>query len=184
MSAPATITILQCDRGAASRKTGRRFTATKTWRIGDRGKVECVGFDAGTYFRCRCYPVSDINHLYKILSQLQRRPLQFLIRGLPNPTVDLSESVRRMKHPDHDNDDVNWFVEGNGQPWVLIDIDNLPVPPEIDPVRDPEAAIDFRPRGVRRAKWRNAGAGVFRGYLFPGDVPWAFHRRKPDYLEK
>jgi len=46
-----------------------------------------------------------------------------------------------MKRPD--NKGRIWFVEGAGQPWVLLDIDKKPVPPEIDPVRDPKGAAQY-----------------------------------------
>jgi hypothetical protein len=143
MSPTANISILQCDRQTISKKTGRPFVATKTWQIGSGGKPEPIGFDAGTFFRCQPHPVSNIYELSGLLEILLRRPHQFLIRGIPAPNIDLAKPVRRMKHPDQDRDGMIWFTEEAGQPWVLIDIDNFPVPAEIDPVRDPQAAISY-----------------------------------------
>jgi hypothetical protein len=134
------ITVLICRR-AKSRKTGRCFSATKTWTRGPDATPVSQSFDAGTWFLAVQLPASNIRDLGRLLRRLEHRPDVFPIRGVPAPGVDLSRPVRRMKNPDPGGK--IWFIEGGGQPWVLIDIDKLPVPEEIDPTRDPEGAIDY-----------------------------------------
>jgi hypothetical protein len=106
-------------------------------------------------------------------------PRVFLIRGSPAPGVDLAQYVRRMKHPDASANDKIWFIEGDGQPWVLIDIDKKPVPANLDPIRDPKAAIDYLvenclPPGLRDVtfvwQWSSstgmAGQGLVSAHLW------------------
>jgi hypothetical protein len=137
------ISLLYCRRQAVSKKTGYPFCATKSWIPGPDGKPTKLDFDAGTWFRVQQRPVADIFVLARLLERLERRSDIFIIRGIPAPNTDLAQPVRRMKLPDKSAGGKAWFIEGAGQPWVLIDIDKLPVPPGIDPVSDPERAITY-----------------------------------------
>ncbi|MGH7074017.1 MAG: hypothetical protein ACREFD_07435 [Stellaceae bacterium] len=140
-AAATTVSLLHCSRKKRANRVHPEFCATKMWApsLGDRPM--CLNFSAGRYFYCEPYPVSGIYELGKVLFKLERRPDICVIRGFPAPGVDLSQQVRRMKRPDSKGK--TWFVERAGQPWVLLDIDKKPVPPEIDPVRDPKAAMSY-----------------------------------------
>ena len=138
---PCAITLLHCRRASGS--AGPRFLATKVWKLGSDGKPEKVGFSAGEWFRVQQWAISDIFDLKRLLELLEQEPHIFVIRGFPALDIDLNEPVRRKKNPDAKANGRIWFIEGDGQPWALVDIDKFPVPPEIDPVRDPEGAIDY-----------------------------------------
>lgn len=134
------ISLLHCSRQGISKKTQRAFSATKSWTLVD-GKPTVLGFDAGKWFHIEQRLVTNIFSLESLLKAASKRPDILVIRGLPAPTTDVTKLVRRKSSPD-ENGKI-WFEEAAGQPWALIDIDNLPVPETIDPAKDPDGALDY-----------------------------------------
>lgn len=117
---PTTITLLQVQPG---------HVATKTWK---RGAAQAIGYKAGKWFNWRTYPVAGIEQLHALLVRLSTERRAFLIRAHPVAGLDPQKSVRRMVNPDENG--VRYFDEGQGQPWMALDFDGLPVPEGLDPL--------------------------------------------------
>ena len=135
-SLPSTISVLKC---------GDQHVATKRWVKGADGKLVKIGCDSPTWYMVHPRPVANIFEFHSLLKTLEGDPRACLIRGYPAPEVDISQPVRRMKHPDKDNGDQIWFEERDGQRWVFFDLDKVPLPEGYDPITNP-TRVDRIPR--------------------------------------
>jgi hypothetical protein len=161
-----TLTILITDPDHAA---GKRFTKAEVgW--------DKQGFDAGAKFRVIEHDVEDLPGLAEAIEEISPCPRAFIVRGglraeeRARLQADPSATVRRRK------------LERDGKPpafeevavnWLMIDIDNYPLPPEVDLASDPDSAIraairDLLPTCFHGAEcfWQlSASAGFTQGVL-------------------
>lgn len=95
---------------------------TKSFSI-NNGELVKIPYSQETYFKARRFPVEDLNAFYAMLSKLQDEPQQFIVRGV-NQAVTLAKTKRNKGiFPEHHE----------GTPWVMIDVDNYPLPEDVSP---------------------------------------------------
>jgi hypothetical protein len=124
-------------------KCGNEHIATKKWTRNTEGALLKIGCDNPTWYKVHQRTVTGIHDLHSLLAMLENDPRACIIRGYPAPGVDVAESVRRMKYPDKDTNNKIWIEEREGQPWILVDLDKVPVPDGIDPITDPTASLEY-----------------------------------------
>jgi hypothetical protein len=115
--------------------------ATKRVRQ-DRKTSKIVKTDYGRekHFRVQVVDLTSFTHLCRCLDRLTRRPFAFVIRGEPLPGIDL-QNARRLLHEDPETAEAATFVEAP-RSWFAVDIDKVKRPALIDPVTDPDGAIE------------------------------------------
>jgi hypothetical protein len=115
--------------------------ATKRIRLHRKTeKVIKTDYGRETHFRVTQVDLNGFGHLCKCLDRLTQRPLAFVIRGEPLPGTDLNKT-RRLVHPDPETGELATFAEAE-RSWFAVDIDKVKKPVAIDPVSDPEGAIE------------------------------------------
>jgi hypothetical protein len=116
--------------------------ATKRIRR-DRKTSKIIVTDYGreTFFGAAIADVNGFSHLCRCLDDLTQQRTVFVIRGTPLPNVDLNKKMRRLLHPDPKTDDGATFGPAP-RSWFAVDIDKVARPVTIDPVIDPDGAIE------------------------------------------
>jgi len=110
-----------------------------TKRIHRRGAaVTKSGYGNEAYFRAEERPVGSFADLVRELERLTVEPYSFVIRGAPLPGVDRRRHRRLLKP--HDGIPATYSAAPRHD--FAIDLDKLPRPEGIDPVTDPEGAIE------------------------------------------
>jgi hypothetical protein len=92
-----------------------------------------------THFQVRQLDLKGFDHLCKSLERLTKRSSAFVIRGEPLPGIDVNKT-RRLIHPDPAIGDPATFAAA-ARRWFAVDIDKVRKPVAIDPVTDPDGAI-------------------------------------------
>jgi hypothetical protein len=105
------------------------------------GRVIKTGYGCETHFRVKQVDLNGFDHLCKCLDRLTQCPFAFVIRGEPLPGTDFKKT-RRLFHPDPATGEVATFAEAQRN-WFAVDIDKVKKPVAIDPVADPEGAIEY-----------------------------------------
>lgn len=118
------------------------FRANKIIRaIKDGGTPQVDGFDCGyMYTALQPYPVGDIYSLSDALTALAGLPNMLLIRGQPEPRLDLGSPLRRLGGGDGSNFQGNFRTPPTGRLYVLIDFDKVPLPEGLE--LRPETVMD------------------------------------------
>jgi len=119
------MTILFCVPGCG---------ASKTIRAAPDGTVKTVGFSAGKHFGALVQPVDGITSLSELLTELERTPNAFTIRGAPIAEPDARGRYLRRK--------THFATPAKGRHWVMIDFDKLPLPDGLNLASDPKAAVE------------------------------------------
>lgn len=101
----------------------RNALATKQLYRADDGSIGKIGFDKPWLFDARTCDLDDIDDVEAMLHMLDRHPRLFVIRG--KPYRDPSYGVYRRLGVAFDADPV-------GHHWLMIDVDELPMPVFID----------------------------------------------------
>lgn len=135
------VTILTCVNDYAS--------ATKIIRVDDDGTIIKVQFSAGTKFTYREEVVRDIYSLGELIRSQESKTKELVIRGEPlktNKSIIVSRQGEGRKEA---------AFRDVGRRWMMIDIDDLPLPEFLDPVEDPEAVVKWAraslPKPFRKA---------------------------------
>src|SRR5210317_2214403 len=77
--------------------------------------------------------VSNIHDLSKLLTHLeQNEPNACIIRGSLIDGVDLSRPILRRLERKEDEDLNSSPIVDLAQPWIMVDVDKLPLPDDID----------------------------------------------------
>jgi hypothetical protein len=105
------------------------------------GKIIKTDYAREKHFRVQQVDLNGFGHLCKCLDRLTQRPFAFVIRGAPLPDTDL-DKTRRLAHPDPETGEIATFAEAE-RSWFAVDIDKVRKPVPIDPVVDPEGAIEY-----------------------------------------
>jgi len=104
------------------------------------GKIIKTPYGLETHFRVSQVDLHGFDHLCRCLDRLTRRPTAFVIRGAPLPDTDLSKT-RRLVHPDPVTGEPPTFAAAE-RSWFATDLDKIKCPVAIDPVTDPDGAIE------------------------------------------
>jgi hypothetical protein len=104
------------------------------------GKLVKTAYGRETHFQVKQVNLRDFDHLCKVLDRLTRRPLAFVIRGEPLPDTDLAKT-RRLLYPDPEAGETATFAAA-ARRWFAVDIDKIRKPVAIDPISDPDGAIE------------------------------------------
>jgi hypothetical protein len=105
------------------------------------GRVIKTPYGLETYFKVMRIDLAGFHHLCRCLDTLTRRRFVFVIRGAALPDANL-EKTRRLVHPDPETDEVATFVAAPRH-WFAVDIDKVKKPVAIDPVTDPDGAVEY-----------------------------------------
>jgi hypothetical protein len=132
MSDANRLTVLCSVSGMYATKRIRRERKT--------GKVVKTPYGRETHFQVKQVDLSGFDHLCKCLYTLTQRPFAFVIRGEPLPDADLAKT-RRLLYRDPDTGDPATFATA-ARTWLAVDIDKVRKPVAIDPVSDPDGAIE------------------------------------------
>jgi hypothetical protein len=119
-----------------------RLYATKRIRQHRKtGKVIKTPYGCETHFRVKQVDLSGFDHLCKCLDALTQRPFAFVIRGEPLSDTDLNKT-RRLAHSDPETGEAAAFAE-HKRSWFAGDVDKVKKPAALDPIADPEGAIEY-----------------------------------------
>src|SRR5208282_5430625 len=88
-------------------------------------------------------PVSGIVDLAALLSMVELQPTSFLVRGKPAVGVD-RRYARRRSHPRKAKDGAAEpaTLEDAPRHWIPIDLDSITCPEWLDPVYEPDRAVE------------------------------------------
>jgi hypothetical protein len=128
----AGLTVLSSVSGMYATKRIRREHKTRA--------VVKTPYGRETHFRVKQVDLNGLDHLCKCLDTLTQRPFTFVIRGEPLPEADLAKT-RRLLYLDPETGEPATFAEAERN-WFAVDIDKVTKPVAIDPVTDPEGAIE------------------------------------------
>ena len=153
--------------------------ATKQWRWNGQ-EWSKISYQAGAWFVPAEHRVVDLAGLVAVLETLQCDPRAFVVRGAL--TEDEAEAVNklrvagrehRIRRRKHARGNVGPSLLEVARRWVMVDIDDWPLPAWSDLVDDPEMAIDLAinellPPAFHDAEcwWQlSSSAGFATGYL-------------------
>jgi hypothetical protein len=105
------------------------------------GKVIKTDYGCEKYFWVKQVGLTGFDHLCKCLDTLTQRPFAFVIRGEPLPDADLNKT-RRLARPDPATGEIATFAEAE-RSWFAVDLDKIRRPVAVDPVADPDGAIEY-----------------------------------------
>jgi len=105
------------------------------------GKIIKAGYGNETFFRVKRVNLNGFDHLCTCLDALTKQPFALVIRGEPLPETNLNHT-RRVNHEDAEKGYQAAFTEA-ARHWFAVDIDKVKKPVAIDPVSNPDAAIEF-----------------------------------------
>ena len=115
--------------------------ATKQYSLGRNGKLRKSSYGNAKWFSVTTAEVGGIVELAALIDRLQHDPHAFLVRGALLPEAD-PQHTRRLLRPDPQDGYPASFRSAARQ-YLDIDFDGIPTPVGIDPVADPEGAIEY-----------------------------------------
>jgi len=154
---------------------GRRATKQFQWNA-TLSEWTKVSYEAGAWFAPQERPANSLAELVQLLDVVRVDPSAFVVRGALAPWAreqlanDPECRIRRRKHR---KNDVEPALVEVPRRWLMVDVDNWPLPNWSDLVDDPDAAIDsaiheLLPEAFHDAEcwWQlSASAGFAPGYL-------------------
>ncbi len=118
----------------------RRHATKRITRNPKTGEIKNRSYDREHHFRVEIVPVGNFADLCTALTRFTEQPFAFVIRGEPAPGIN-PNYTRRLLHPDHKSGDPATFTAAPRH-WFAVDMDHIAAPVTIDPVTDPDGAID------------------------------------------
>ena len=112
---------------------------TKRHTIGDDGNPITLDYDDAFMIRADEHTISDIRSLSLLLKTLENYPSSCVIRGAPKPGADLTRCRRLL----HDRPGAAAAFERAPRRWLALDIDSLEIPPSLDPLANPDEAVEY-----------------------------------------
>lgn len=103
----------------------RKPRMVKAFRLGADGQVEVTPYDNAVTFTAHRIEVTDIRSLASAITTLSQRTDSVLIRGEPKFGYD---GIGRRRTLD------NFQPVPGGTSWVMLDVDNVPIPDGVDPL--------------------------------------------------
>ena len=120
--------------------TSELYMTKRVRRHRKTGKIVKTPYANETYFRVTQIELRGFEHLCRCLDVLTSRSFSFVIRGEPLPDTDLNHT-RRVSHANAEKGYLAAFIEA-ARLWFAVDLDKVKCPVAIDPVTDPEGAIE------------------------------------------
>jgi hypothetical protein len=121
--------------------------ATKRWAWNPTlNEWRSIAYDAGATFTAEERPVSGLDDLAAVLKGIRRDPTAFIVRGELLPDVraavelDPGHRIRRAKKKG-EKGQAPTLAECPRR-WLMVDVDNYPLPGWADLADDPEAAVE------------------------------------------
>jgi hypothetical protein len=105
------------------------------------GRIIKSPYGMEKFFSVTTVDLTDFGPLCRCLDTLTARPFMFAIRGNPLPDAD-RKKTRRLVHYDSEAGEGATF-EPVARNWFAVDIDKVKKPVVIDPISDPEGAIEY-----------------------------------------
>jgi len=118
----------------------RRHATKRITRNPKTGEIKNRSYDREHHFRVEIVPVGNFAGLCAALTRFTEQPFAFVIRGEPAPGIN-PNYTRRLLHPDRKSGDPATFTAAPRH-WFAVDMDHIAAPVTIDPVTDPDGAID------------------------------------------
>ena len=87
--------------------------------------------------------ISGIEDFSRLLTSIENDYYKAIVRGALVDGVDLNRPVRRRLSRNNEDDANEAGFIGTKQPWVMLDIDKLPLPDSIDLIQSPREAVDY-----------------------------------------
>jgi hypothetical protein len=104
------------------------------------GKFVKTDYGREKHFRARTVGFSGFAHFCRCLERLTQCLFDFVIRGEPLAEIDL-QKARRLLHDDPETGEAATFTEAS-RSWFAVDLDKVTKPVAIDPITDPDGAIE------------------------------------------
>ncbi len=158
--AVSAITCLTADRMPAvgAFDLPRKPRLVKAHRLNGTGQVESSPYDNAVSFTAHSFEAADIRSLAAVLTELSQRNDSVLIRGEPKLGYDQPGRRRTLE---------NFRAVSGGVPWVMLDVDGVPVPDGVDPLSREaiEAVVAQLPEPFHGASYFyqfSASAGILK----------------------
>ena len=119
--------------------TKNRYLA-KQFSQNDDGLIHTRGYDQAKSFYIELVDINDIHELSKLLTELEEQPFTCIIRGVPHSDTVLEDPVFRRKYIEGKNSQEFPFLD-EAIPWLLLDIDTLPLREGYDYIDQPELVV-------------------------------------------
>jgi hypothetical protein len=95
-------------------------------------------------FRISEHDVRDINGLAVALTDIERNPRSFIVRGAPVEGIDRESAYRRLHARKNKDGSIEpATLRPQSRHWVALDVDSLACPDWLDPVDNPDQAVDY-----------------------------------------
>ena len=121
--------------------TSNRFLAKQFNETTD-GEIHTKGYDLAKEFSIELIDVDGIVQLSELLSSLEDNPFSCVIRGAPHLDTVLDKHIRRRMYREGEKAQESPFLDV-AIPWMLIDIDTLPLPDGYDYIDEPEQVVKY-----------------------------------------
>jgi predicted P-loop ATPase len=115
--------------------------ATKQFSPKPGGGIKNRGYGNETFFSVASVPVANIQELGCALEQVALNPFAFVVRGEPLPAIN-RKHTRRLAYADKKTGDPAAFGEQPRHAFI-VDVDHVACPATIDPISDPDGAIEY-----------------------------------------
>jgi hypothetical protein len=107
---------------------------------GADGKPLKKSYDNCTQFTLKQPEVNGIKELSALLTKLESCTDRLIVRGFPHAEIDLQHPIRKRTFNSKRTPQSAPFID-EAIPWLMIDVDKLPLPAGLDLLQDPAQAI-------------------------------------------
>jgi hypothetical protein len=114
--------------------------ASKIFSRGKDGRIKNKSYGNAKHFAVATVDVEGIAELARALERTSRNRQAFIIRGEPLDGIN-RRHARRLLYPDKKTGEPATLTE-RPRHWFLVDGDAIPCPAAIDPISDPEGAVE------------------------------------------
>ena len=113
--------------------------ATKRFSRYPDGKIGKSDYDREKWFSAEVVTIAGLEDLARVLTDLQKDNSAFVIRGGPLPTANRNRLTRRI----HDRPDEPAPFRASDRAWIMVDVDGIEAPADIDATEDPDKAATY-----------------------------------------
>lgn len=166
-----TLTILRCTGSARATKRWSWNPTLQEW-------VK-VGYQAGARFTAEEHPVADLADLATVLERVSADPRALVVRGIlsqwARDELAAGHTIWRRKHL---KNGIQPTLEEASRRWIMVDVDNWPLPSWGDLADDPEIVLEHAIRELLPEPFHDAECwwqlsssagfvpGVLKAHLF------------------
>jgi hypothetical protein len=105
-----------------------------------------ISYQAGAWFTATEHPVANLTELVAVLDRVRRDPRAFLVRGALTTDAALAVAANpqhRIRRRKHQKGGIDPTLVEVPRHWIMLDIDNWPLPSWADLADDPATWIDI-----------------------------------------